>query len=314
MADPTDLPPDLGDWLDHQPDADDLRRTWDLAALAQPDGPPAADTDAAWSRLDGVLDAPPPRAASASRAADRPAARRTNRVRARWATGVLAALAAVAVAVGLGDVTVRADAAVAQVVLPDGSEVALAPGSEVAYRRGLWGGTRRVRLDGQALFHVETDGRPFTVETFNATVEVLGTTFDVRAWADAPAPETAVALVEGSVRLSDGRGQSVVLAPGQASRVVDGAPSEPRAADVQAVVSWRGGGFAISDAPLGAVAQALQARFGLPVRLGARVDPGRRLTLYLPQADSAETVLMDVAAYLDLRLQVSPEGYDLVTR
>lgn len=294
------LPPDLDAWLGGQPDADALRQTWALTALAEPDL--AADTDAAWARLAERLDTAP-------RAADRPP---TRPRRARWLA--VAALAAVALVIGLRDVTVEAGTGIAQTVLPDGSEVTLAPGSEIAYRRGLWGEARRVRLDGQATLHVRPDGRPFRVETFNATVEVLGTTFDVRAWHEALAPETAVTLLEGSIRLADAQGRAVVLAPGQSSRVGRGAPTAPAAADVAAATAWRDGGFAIADAPLGAVARALQAQFGRPVRLGTRVDPGRRLTLYLPQADSAEPVLRDVAAYLDLRLQIGPEGYDLLAR
>ena len=214
---------------------------------------------------------------------------------------------------GVRDVTVHADG-VTEVALPDGSEVALAPGSEIAYRRGLWGDARAVRLDGQASFEVLADGRPFRVETFNATVEVLGTTFDVRAWGRAAAPETAVTLVEGSVRLADARGRAVVLAPGQSSRVGRGAPTAPAAIDTDAVTAWRTGRFTIVDAPLGAVVEAVQAQFGVAVRLGARVDPGRRLTVLLSRADSAQDVLEDVAAYLDLRLQSGAEGYDLLAR
>lgn len=303
-----DLPPDLLAWIDRQPagDRDGLRQTWALAGTA---APPPPDTDAAWDRLDILLDAPT-HAASARPAADRPAA---HPRRARWAVAAVTALAAVALAVGLRDVTVRADGAVAEVTLPDGSHIALAPGTEIRYRRGLWGDTRRVELAGQALFEIQADGRAFRVETFNATVEVLGTIFDVRAWPDAPAPETAVALAEGSVRLT-AAGESVTLAPGQATRVTDGAPTAPAAINVASVTAWRGGGFSIVDAPLGTVAQALQARFGRPVRLGPGVDPGRRLTLFLPRADSAETVLRDVAAYFDLRLRLQPDGYDLLVR
>ena len=303
----TDLPPDLDAWLGRQPDADDLRQTWSLAALAEPAH--QSDTDAAWARLDAALDAP-----TARRAADRPAARSATRPRrARWIAAASAALAAVALVIGLRNVTVYADD-LTDLVLPDGSEVALAPGTEIEYRRGLWGDTRAVRLDGQAAFHVRADGRPFRVETFNATVEVLGTTFDVRAWGQAAAPETAVTLVEGSVRLADARGRAVVLAPGQSSRVGRGAPIAPAAIDADAVTAWRDGRFTIVDAPLGAVVEAVEAQFDVTVRLGERVDPGRRLTLLLSRADSAQAVLEDVAAYLDLRLQSGAEGYDLLAR
>ena len=50
------LPPDLDAWLGRQPDADGLRQTWALAALAEPARP--ADTDAAWAQLDAALDVP----------------------------------------------------------------------------------------------------------------------------------------------------------------------------------------------------------------------------------------------------------------
>ena len=307
-------PPDVQDWIGRQADRDALVRTWDLAGLAA-DAPP--DADAAWDRLAAALDAAPnapttsplPRERGPDRhpraRADRPLARSRRRA----VVAALAALgvAALAVVVG-GSVEVRADGTVMEVALPDGSTVALAPGSEIGYRRGLWGSTRAVSLAGQALFEVSADGRPFVVETAQARVEVLGTVFDVLAWAD----ETAVTLVEGSVRLRSDGG-AVTLAPGEVSRVVGrGAPTPAVRTDAQAATAWRRGGFAVVDAPLATVAAAVEARFGRPVRLGAGVDAGRRLTLLLPDADSADAVLGDVAAYLDLRLSAGPDGFALL--
>ena len=217
-------------------------------------------------------------------------------------------------------VTVEAGGAVLTVALPDGSAVTLAPGSALSYRRGLSGDERRVELEGEGYFDVARDGRPFVVGTFNAEVEVLGTAFDVLAWPGAASAETAVALVEGSVRLRPARAPGragaggVVLEPGEVARVAGGAATPPVAADVAAVAAWRGGGFSVVDAPLGVVAAALEGRFGRPVGLGAGVDASRRLTLFLPAADRADVVLRDLAAYLDLRLQAGPDRYDLLPR
>lgn len=307
---PPTLPPDVQSWLDAQAPADrpELSRVWAAAGLAEPE---PADTDAEWLRLDALLDTPGP----ARRAIDRPAATSTRTTWARWLTAAALALMALGIGViGLGDVSVRADTEVAQVVLPDGTQVTLAPGSEIRHRRGLWGGTRDVALAGQALFDVTSDGRPFTVETFDATVEVLGTVFDVRAWPDAPAPETAVVLIEGSVRFQGRTGAPVTLTPGQSSRTVRSSAQPPTPADVDAATAWRAGGFAIADAPLGTIAAALEAQFGRPVVLGPRVDPGARLSLFLPDATRADEVLADVAAYLDLRLRIRPTGYDLLAQ
>ena len=303
------LPPDVQSWLDAQDPADrpELSRTWDAAGLAEPE---PADSDAAWARLDALLDEPAPR-----RAADRPALRlASRRQRAGWVALAVAALAVVAVGMGLRSVRVATGTEVAQVALPDGSTVVLAPGSEIRYRRGLWGGRRDIALAGQAHFDVTSDGRPFQVETFDATVEVLGTVFDVRAWPDAPAAETAVALLEGSVRFQGRVGAPVTLTPGQASRTQRGIARPPTEADLDASTAWQRGGFSIADAPLGAVAAAVEAQYQTSVVLGPRVDPGSRLSLFLPDADRADQVLADVAAYLDLRLVVRPDGYDLLAR
>ena len=236
--------------------------------------------------------------------------------------GVALAAAAVVLAAVLWPrtTTVGAGGAVLAVALPDGSAVTLAPGSEIAYRRGLSGDERRVTLEGEGYFDVATDGRPFVVETFNAEVDVLGTEFDVLAWPGAASAETAVALVEGSVRLRPARASDtaraggVVLEPGEVARVAGGAVTPPVAADVAAVVAWRGGGFSVVDAPLGVVAAALEGRFGRPIGLAPGVDAGRRLTLLLPAADSADVVLRDLAAYLNLRVQAGPDRYDLLPR
>ena len=302
---PTAPPDDVRRWLDRQgAERGSLARTWALVALAEP-AVPVADTDAAWGRLAAGLDAP---ARAAARSTDRPAIRPRAL---RWAVA-LAAAGGVALTAWLWPTTVAAGAEIASVSLSDGSAVTLAPGSGLVYRRGLRGGVRRVSLDGQALFEVVPDGRPFVVETFNAEVEVLGTTFDVLAWPRGG--ETAVALLEGAVRLRSDAG-AVRLEPGEVSRVEGaGAPTPPVDADVGAAAAWRAGGFSVVDARLAAVTAAVEARFGRSVALDPGVDAGRRLTLFLPTAETADAVLGDVAAYLGLRLQVTSDGFTLRPR
>ena len=337
-------PDDVRRWIDRQaePERAALARAWDLSGLAAPEAP-VADADAAWAALERRLDAesaPPPHredpmqvglrawqelgSAGGAETVHASAAPVRSFLLARRPAlvGVALAAAAVVLAAVLWPRTtvIEAGGAVLAVALPDGSAVTLAPGSEIAHRRGLSGDERRVTLEGEGYFDVATDGRPFVVETFNAEVEVLGTEFDVLAWSGAASAETAVALVEGSVRLRPARASDtvraggVVLEPGEVARVAGGAVTPPVAADVAAVVAWRGGGFSVVDAPLGVVAAALEGRFGRPIGLAPGVDAGRRLTLLLPAADSADVVLRDLAAYLDLRVQAGPDRYDLLPR
>ncbi len=300
-------PPDLRAWIDRQDAADrsSLEQTWALAAGAVDPAPTlAAD---AWAQLAAALDTPP---SAAERAPDRGAVRAPRRLWRIAAGG--AVLALVVLAAAFVPVTVSASGGVVRVALPDGSMAALAPGSVIRYRRGLWGSTRAVELSGQALFDVLADGRPFRVETAQAHVDVLGTAFDVRAWPGAAA-ETAVTVLRGAVRLSGG-GASVRLGPGETSVVAGGSPSAPVPSDTAAVVAWQRGAFSVVDAPLGAVAAAVEGRVGGAVRLGTGGGPGQRVTLFLPAPRTAADPLGDVAAYLDLRLQAGSGRYDLLAR
>ena len=65
-------------------------------------------------------------------------------------------------------------------VLPDGSQVVLAPESVLKYAGKDWEKNREVFLEGEAFFIV-TKGNNFRVKTPNGTVKVLGTEFDVKA-------------------------------------------------------------------------------------------------------------------------------------
>lgn len=316
------IPDDVRQWIERQDTSEhsELAQTWTTTGLAEPP-PPAADTDAAWARLDALLGpAGATRPAEMTRPPrpDRAAIPTTSRRSPAVRFGPIAAAAgALAVAIAVfalwpQTVTLSAGDRVLTASLPDGSTVTLAAGSTLQHREGLRGDQRTVALDGQGFFAVATAERPFVVKTANAEIEVLGTEFDASAWPGTD--ETAVALVEGSVRLRSAAG-GVTLAPGEVSRVVGaGVPTPPVSADVEGVAAWRAGGFSVVDAPLAAVAAALEARFGRKVAIGPGVDASRRLSLYLPSADSVDAVLRDVAAYLDLRVQSGPDGYSIHSR
>ena len=67
------------------------------------------------------------------------------------------------------------------VILPDGTSVNLNSLSRIVYPGTFSGECRAVTLEGEALFNVTTTGIPFIVSTESMRIEVLGTSFDVRA-------------------------------------------------------------------------------------------------------------------------------------
>ncbi len=97
------------------------------------------------------------------------------------------------------------------VVLSDGSAVFLNAESELTYPVAFSGSKRKVYLKGEAYFNVRRDEhKPFVVEVDRLKVEVLGTTFGVRAYPDEQSIQTV--LESGKVKVKGG-GDSVVLVP-----------------------------------------------------------------------------------------------------
>lgn len=128
------------------------------------------------------------------------------------------------------------------ITLSDGTVVYLNSESELRYPVKFVGEDRRVYLSGEAYFDVTQDkAHPFIVDVKNSTVRVLGTSFDVRAYADEN--EVLTTLVQGSVRFSAGN-KSVILKPGEQAVLDKSGRVENRKVDTYLYTAWKDGVFA----------------------------------------------------------------------
>ncbi|MGW8315483.1 MAG: FecR family protein, partial [Bacteroidales bacterium] len=100
-----------------------------------------------------------------------------------------------------------------QLKLADGTQVWLNAGSSLKYPVTFNDSTREVFLEGEAYFEVTHSGTPFIVQAGNMDVRVLGTSFNISAYADEP--EFATTLVEGLVRVEISSGEGAVIAAKQ---------------------------------------------------------------------------------------------------
>jgi transmembrane sensor len=268
----------LDQWRRTDPQADELaesvRETWRMAGEADPAAHWSPDADVAWKRFACRLSEPPLTNA----------VRPTGPQSAIWRMPtVWAAAAAVALLIGAGlwwalrpgnaaEVLLVAEADRTPTVhLADGSVVHLRRGSRLHYPEHFGTNVHRVRLEGEAFFEVapQASGHLFRVETRTAQVEVLGTAFNLRE--DSGSGTCAVAVHEGSVRLTAGGpmgGGSVVLNSGE-SALYDAAKlrltkSSGRAANDAA---WFTGELRFRDVPLTAVLDDLQNGFGVRATL-----------------------------------------------
>ncbi len=128
-----------------------------------------------------------------------------------------------------------------QVQLPDGTVVWMNAASSLRFPSAFTGNERLVELTGEGYFEVTANAaKPFRVKVSDAVVEVLGTKFNVNAYAEEPQARTA--LLEGAVRVTRGA-QAIQLRPGQEARFTDGGMLEVKAADLEQALAWKNGYF-----------------------------------------------------------------------
>lgn len=157
--------------------------------------------------------------------------------------------------------------------LPDGTRIWLNAASRLRFPAVFDGPERIVELDGEAYFEVARNERqPFRVKARGLDVDVLGTHFNVMAYADEPAVQTT--LLEGKVRLSGG-GTAVVLKPGQQGRFTEGQRIQVRSADLEQAMAWKNGMFVFNDEPLPSIMRKISRWYDVDVRFR---DPGTTIS------------------------------------
>lgn len=141
-----------------------------------------------------------------------------------------------------------------RVVLGDGTEVWLNAESTLRYPGKFSGKYRQVEVEGEAYFAVAKDSeKPFRLVTRGQLIEVLGTEFNVSAYANDDAIQTT--LIEGKVRVQPDGHDAVVLHPGQQS-IVDSASVSIEKVSVGQYSAWKEGYFYFNgDSPEAAFAQ-----------------------------------------------------------
>ena len=131
-----------------------------------------------------------------------------------------------------------------EIILPDGSKVWLNAASSLKFPASFKGEERRVELKGEAYFEVTKNKKmPFRVIAGKAEIEVLGTHFNVMAYKDTKESEITTTLIEGSVKVIEGK-KSILIKPGEQAKV-------NKSIDVSKVnateaVEWKNGNFNFS--------------------------------------------------------------------
>ena len=109
-------------------------------------------------------------------------------------------------------------------LLPDGSKVSLNSNSSLRCSPGFGKQNREVELTGEAFFDISPDASlPFIISAGNASIRVVGTSFNVIS--SNSDSEVEVFVTSGKVMLSGNAGSgSIILEPGAVGKLGSGSP------------------------------------------------------------------------------------------
>jgi transmembrane sensor len=201
-----------------------------------------------------------------------------------------------------------------EVVLPDSSHVWLNAGSSVDYPIVFQGNERNVSLTGEAFFEVTRDpAHPFVIRSGALRTQVLGTSFNIKAYPDDSA--IAVSVVTGRVQVRSAHA-SVALSPDQQAvygKADDALVSRPYP-NAGVLASWKDGKLQFRNKPLHDVIRTLERRYAVSISVDKQSRECPVLHADFDDNEPVSRILEMLAVSLNGRMEKQGEaGYRLTT-
>ena len=178
-----------------------------------------------------------------------------------------------------------------RLVLPDSSEVWLNAGSTITYPKTFTKENRVVTLDGEAYFSVrKDDAKPFIVETSQLSVKVLGTKFNVKAYANDANITTT--LTSGKVEVSTQSRPPQTLKPNE-QLTYDKSTSDIEISTVDTVDtnSWVKGKIIFTNATAEEIFRTLERRYDTVIDHSTDFSASRRYTVKFLKDENLDEML-----------------------
>ncbi|MCG8309419.1 MAG: FecR domain-containing protein [Cytophagales bacterium] len=298
----------LGMWLsesnENQQLFDSYKATW--YEMDRVKGKTSKDIDSEWARLEQAIDFEG----------------RTIRINAKFTHVYRYAAAILMIAVSAfliyyflsnrGTEQLVARAQIEEVKLSEGSKVTVNSNSTFTYPKKFEKDKREVELSGEAFFEVAMDPeRPFIIHTGDIRVEVLGTSFNVKAYEHHRQIEVTVSSGKVAVYPQQNPDDRVVLVKGQkaifhkSSTKIEKSLNE----DIN-FNSWKTKVIIFEDAPMPEVIRIINEIYKSDLMLiGDRLDECPVTTTFDNQ--SLESVLNVLRSTLDLTIERKGDRYEI---
>lgn len=176
--------------------------------------------------------------------------------------------------------------------LPDSSEIWINSGSTVKYPKNFEGEERTVHLKGEAYFSVvKNTQKPFIVQTEKLDIKVLGTKFNVKAYADDE--NTVTTLTSGKVEVNTQANQTEILKPNE-QFVLNNKTLEKsiKVITTEETTAWMSGDLIFNNASPKEIFQTLERKFNITFEIDKSISFGdKRYTVKFLKKDSLENIM-----------------------
>ena len=305
------FPEDLEDFL-HENDPSnikELKQTWSILKAVET-AENYTDVDQALNRLRDALNDQEQKKPHRMAEDRQPQKLRRSPFRAR--SGAFLSAAVMALIVFLyWPITVEAPLGQrSAVVLPDGSNVELNSGSTIRYARlfRAMPFASKIHLTGEAYFDVTTKNRVFEVQTTNSSIQVLGTSFNVRSWDNTM--KTTVVVEEGRVQVRDLTSETELILAADEMTQATGKPLEKHVSSGLSL-AWRQGGLYLADETLSGVVNELSRRFDKRIVVDATASISGLENMHYSNATDVESIIQDLCVKHELKYRPIAGGFEL---
>jgi ferric-dicitrate binding protein FerR (iron transport regulator) len=156
------------------------------------------------------------------------------------------------------------------VTLPDSSKVWLNAHSQISFDAGFGATNRNITLQGEAFFDVVKEETPFSIHTTSYDITVLGTAFNIKAYADDD--EAVTTLVRGSLRIErtteSGKREQVIMKPNEKVSLANDHGAVfivKRDIDAESEVAWKDGWLSVRGESLNELARKIERLYDVKV-------------------------------------------------
>lgn len=169
-----------------------------------------------------------------------------------------------------------------QLILPDGSRIWLNAESSIRFPTTFNGNIREIEISGEAYFEINPNKtKPFVVNVQQSSITVLGTHFNVMAYANEAFLETT--LLEGAVSFNNNNNK-IVLKPGEQSKLSQNNQIQlVTNPDIDMIMAWKNGFQSFKKTDIAAILRQIKRWYDVEVEYEGNIPPEITFTGEIPR-------------------------------